>query len=52
MPELVERFSPNGSTPTDLSHAMVDYRKVVTALFPPLLGLHAPNVSPSPPTST
>jgi hypothetical protein len=47
MPELVQRFGPStGTQPVagaDTSSAMVDYRKLVGALFPPLMGLRSPD---------
>jgi hypothetical protein len=51
MHELVKRFSPTGedvSEAADIGHAMVDYRKLVGALFPPLIGLHGKSASIGP----
>lgn len=45
MPELVQRFGSCDSG-TDAVNAMVDYRQLVKALFPPLVGLHGPDEEP------
>ena len=45
MPELVQRFG-SCDAGADVNNAMVDYRQLVRALFPPLVGLHGPDEEP------
>lgn len=45
MPKLVQKYGPDDEG-GETNVGMVDYRKLVEALFPPLIGLHAPKEEP------